>query len=50
MKSNYRNFFSIRFRLTEPRGARFSPASDVITFCGLIHLATDQTSSLEAFK
>jgi hypothetical protein len=44
------NVFSICFGLTGRRGARFSPAVDVITFSGVIHLATDQTSSLEAFK
>jgi hypothetical protein len=27
-----KNFFSIVFRLTGPRGGRFSPAADVITF------------------
>jgi hypothetical protein len=44
-------FSQFVFRLTEPRGARFSPAADVITFSGLIHLTADhQSSSLEAFK
>jgi hypothetical protein len=35
-----RNFFLIGFRLTGPRGGRFSPAADVITFSGLIHLTS----------
>jgi len=30
--SSSKNFFSIVFRLTGPRGGRFSPATDVITF------------------
>jgi hypothetical protein len=30
--SSSKNFFSIVFRLTGPRGGRFSPAADVISF------------------
>jgi len=33
-----------------PPRDRFSPAADVVTFCGLIHLATRPNTSLEAFK
>jgi hypothetical protein len=43
-------FHSICVRLTEPRGAHFSPAEDVLAFRRLIHLTTDQSSSLETFK
>jgi hypothetical protein len=43
---------SICFRLTGPRGRRFSPATDVITFWGLIHLTFTATTKvhLETFK
>jgi hypothetical protein len=32
-----RNFFSIGFRIREALGARFSPAGDVLPFCGLFY-------------
>jgi hypothetical protein len=51
MKAAGRNFFSICSGLTGPRGARFSPRADVITFSGLIHLTADhQALSLETLK
>jgi hypothetical protein len=51
MKPDKRNFFSIYSGLTGPRGARFSPPVNVITFLALIHLtAIHQSSSLETFK
>ncbi|MBA2402666.1 MAG: hypothetical protein H0V72_29025 [Bradyrhizobium sp.] len=42
-------FFAVRFGLTESRSARFSPATDVLPFYGLIHL-TGPSSSLERSK
>jgi hypothetical protein len=42
-------FFSIYFRLTGRRSARFSPATDVVGFTGLIQPQT-KSSSLETFK
>jgi hypothetical protein len=40
LKTDQRKFFSIVFRLTGPRGGRFSPAVDVITFWCLPHLTS----------
>jgi hypothetical protein len=37
----------IRGGLAETRGARFSPAADVIAFDGLIHLTADQITPPE---
>jgi hypothetical protein len=42
-------FLSICFGLTEQRIVRFSPALDVLPFCGLFHL-TKPSSSLERSK
>jgi hypothetical protein len=39
-------FKSNRFRLTGPRGARFSPSGNVITFFGLIPLSAETPKSV----
>ncbi len=39
-----RNFASIYFRLASPCNVRFSPALDVLPFCGLFHLTRPSSS------
>jgi hypothetical protein len=50
MKTAQRNFFSIFYRRAVLRSTGFSPAEDVLAFCGLIHRTPDQHVRLEAFK